>query len=165
MRSFLTRGRKRSFPGGFIACEGGVADTILAENHPWRPQDYATLPPMTKLSYASRLIAIAGSGKHHDVKLDPLSLQKLIIWVDILCPYLGEPEIRALPDPDPNDPRFANSDYPPRTPGVRPFADSPYPPRLRNAPIVNRAYCQDEFPTQAHRLKPHARHTSPTPPK
>ena len=149
----LTLGARRSFPGSFPAGEGGVAGTIIAENRPWRPQDYATLPPMTKLSYTSKLIYNAMSGKHNGVKLDPLSLRKLIVWVDILCPYLGEPEIRALPDPDPKDPRFANSGYPPRTPGIRAFIDSPYPPRLRNAPVVNRAYCQDDFPTQAHRLK------------
>ena len=57
------------------------------------------------------------------------------------------------PDPDPTNPFFADSTYPPRTPGVRPFADSPYPPRMRNAPIVNRAFCQDEFPSQANRLR------------
>jgi len=149
----LTLGARRSFPGSFTAGEGGIAGTILAENHPWRPQDYATLPPMTKLSYTSKLIHIAMSGKHNGVKLDPLSLRKLIVWVDILCPYLGEQEIRSLPDPDPNHPLFAKSGYPPRTPGIRPFIDSPYPPRLENAPVVNRAYCQDDFPTQAHRLK------------
>ena len=149
----LTLGRKRSFPGQFPAGEGGVAGTIIAENRPWRPKDYATLPPMTTLSYTSKLIAHAMSGTHHRVKVDPLSLRKLVVWVDILCPYLGEAEIRAIPDPDPADPRFANSSYPPRTPGVRPFADSPYPPRMKNAPVVNRAYCQDDFPTQAHRLR------------
>ena len=151
----LTLGKKRSlghrhFPAN---CEGGIAGTILAENQPWRPEHYATLPPMTKLSYTSKLIHIAMSGKHNDVKVDPLSLRKLIVWVDILCPYLGEPEIRAIPDPDPTDPRFARSGYPPRTPGIRAFADSPYPPRMRNAPVVKRAYCQDDFPTQAHRLR------------
>jgi len=153
----LTLGARRSFPGSFIAAEGGIAGTILAENQPWRPKDYATLPPMTTLSYTSKLIDIAMGRRFQgclfDVKVDPLSLQKLIAWVDILCPYLGEPEIRSLPDPDPTDPRFANSDYPPRTPGVKPFTDSPYPPRLQNAPVVHRAYCQDDFPTQADRLK------------
>ena len=108
---------------------------------------------MTALSYKSRLVDLASSGEHYDVKVDELSLRKLIVWVDILCPYLGEEEILAMPDPDPNAPFFSDSPYPPRTPGIRPFADSPYPPRMKNAPIVNRAYCQDEFPTQADRLK------------
>ena len=151
----LTLGKKRSLGRGHFPanCVGGIAGTILAENRPWRPQDYGTLPPMTKLSCTSKLIRIAMSGKHNGVKLDPLSLRKLIVWVDTLCPYLGEPEIRSLPDPDPRHPLFARSGYPPRTPGIRAFLDSPYPPRLKNAPVVRRAYCQDDFPTQAHRLR------------
>ena len=88
---------------------------------------------MTTLSYTSKLIHIAMSGEHNDVKMDPLSLRKLIVWVDTLCPYRGEAEIRAMPDPDPRDPLFSRSGYPPRTKGIRPFIDSPYPPRLRNA--------------------------------
>ncbi|OHB84338.1 MAG: hypothetical protein A2V98_19790 [Planctomycetes bacterium RBG_16_64_12] len=149
----LTLGARRalaSFPGD---CEGGVAGTILPMAFPLTPASDRTLPPMTALSYKSRLVDLASSGEHYDVKVDELSLRKLIVWVDILCPYLGEEEILAMPDPDPNAPFFSDSPYPPRTPGIRPFADSPYPPRMKNAPIVNRAYCQDEFPTQADRLK------------
>jgi len=59
----------------------------------------------------------------------------------------------GMEDPHPEDPFYKNSPYPPRTPGVRPFAESPYPPRMKNAPIVNRAYTQDEYPTQGHRLE------------
>jgi len=108
---------------------------------------------MTTLSCTSKLIDIAMSGKHNDVKVDALSLRKLIVWVDTLCPYRGEAEIRAMPDPDPTDPLFSGSNYPPRTKGIRPFLDSPYPPRLRTAPIVERAWRQDDYPTQADRLK------------
>ena len=54
---------------------------------------------MTKLSYASRLIDIASSGKHHGVKVDPISLRRLILWVDAMCPYRGTEEVRAIPDP------------------------------------------------------------------
>jgi hypothetical protein len=111
---------------------------------------------MTTLSRQSRLIELASSGEHYGVRVDEVSRLKLITWVDLLCPFLGEAEIRALPDPDPNDPVFRDSAYPPRTAGVRPFADSPYPPRMRTAPIVERAYRQDEFPTQADRLHPPA---------
>ena len=146
----LTLGKERSFPGHFPAnCSGGIAGTILPMAYPNPPEDDCTYPPMTTLSYRSELVDRAmrlGS-------MDSLSLRKLIAWVDLLCPYLGEAEIRSIPDPDPSDPYFANSPYPPRTPGIRPFADSPYPPRMANAPTVNRAYCQDEFPTQAHRLR------------
>ena len=54
---------------------------------------------MTKLSYTSRLIELAASGKHYDVKVDPVSLQRLIVWVDAMCPYNGDEEVRADADP------------------------------------------------------------------
>jgi len=150
----LTLGKRRNCSDHFPSnAEGGIAGTILAMVYPLGPQHDKTIPPMTTLSYRSKLIDIAMSGKHNNVRVDDVSLQKLIVWVDTLCPYLGEKEIREMPDPDPTIPFYANSDYPPRTPGIRPFADSPYPPRMRTAPIVNRAYCQDDFPTQADRLR------------
>jgi hypothetical protein len=34
------------------------------------------------------------------VRADPESLHRLIAWVDSCCVYLGEPEVRALGDPD-----------------------------------------------------------------
>jgi len=64
------------------------------------PRAYATLRPMQYLSCRSRLVELASSGKHYDVKADAVSLQRLITWVDACCPYLGEPELRALGDPD-----------------------------------------------------------------
>ena len=82
---------------------------------------YATLPPMTGLSYKSPLIERAMSGKHHDVKVDPLSLQRLIAWVDAMGPYRGEPEVRAIPDPD--------------FPGIEKLAIRP---RTRTAPNIER---------------------------
>jgi hypothetical protein len=149
----LTLGVKRTHSGGFSHnCEGGPAGTLLAMVYPLRPEHDRTLPPMTAMSYRSQLVENATSGNHHEVQVDPVSARKLIAWVDLLCPYWNEDDIRAIPDPDPSDPFFADSPYPPRTPGVRPFADSPYPPRMQNAPIVNRAFCQDEFPSQADRL-------------
>lgn len=150
----LTLGKKRSRAGDFPGpCEGGIAGTILAEAHPWRPADYGVIEPMTKLSYASKLIEIASSGKHHEVKLDSQSLLKLILWVDTLCPYRGEPEVRAMADPDPNDPLYKRSNYPPADVNVADvYAQSPYRPRMRTAPLVNRAYRQDEFPNIESRL-------------
>lgn len=44
-------------------------------------------------------IELASSVKHHDVKVDPLSLHRLIAWVDACCPYNGEEEIRGMKDP------------------------------------------------------------------
>lgn len=150
----LTLGAKRTHSGGFTrGCDGGVAGSLLPMVYPLRPEDDRTLPPMTTMSYKSKLIGNATSGKHHEVEVDPLSARKLIAWVDLLCPYWNEDDIRSIPDPDPSAAFFADSRYPPRTPGVRPFADSPYPPRMQNAPVVNRAFCQDEFPTQADRLR------------
>jgi hypothetical protein len=150
----LTLGKKRSLAGDFPGpSEGGIADTILPEAHPWRPQDYGTLAPMTRLSYVSRLVELAGSGKHYEAKVDQLSLLKLIVWVDTLCPYRGEREIREMPDPDPNHAFFKRSNYPPSDTTVKDvYAESPYRPRMRTAPLVNRAYRQDEFPSVESRL-------------
>ena len=109
---------------------------------------------MTKLSYKSRLIEIASSGKHKDVKVNSDSLLNLILWVDTLCPYRGEKKVRDMADADPNHPLFKHSNYPPAdTETVQDiYAQSPYRPRMRTAPIVNRAYRQDEYPTAESRL-------------
>ena len=92
-------------PPGF-----GIADMIMVEGYDQRdPKGYATVPPMTKLSYKSRLIALASSGKHppggapggkDKVKMDPDSLRRLILWVDTMCPYRGSEEVRAIEDPE-----------------------------------------------------------------
>ena len=149
----LTLGKKRRL-GSFPAhCEGGIAGTILAQALPWTPETYKTFPPMTALSYKSKLVAIASSGKHNKVKVDAASLEKLILWVDTLCTYRGEQELRAMADPDPENPVFKRSEYPPSDPTVKDvYAESPYRPRMRTAPLVNRAYRQDEFPTVESRL-------------
>jgi len=85
------------------------------------PKAYATFRPMRFLSYGSKLIEIAMSGKHHDVKVDPASLRRLIAWVDACCPFMGEPEVRALGDPE-----FVGID------------ELPIRPRVRTAPVVER---------------------------
>jgi hypothetical protein len=85
------------------------------------PQALATLKPMQYLSYASRLIELAGGGKHHDVRADPKDLHRLIAWVDACCPYLGEEEVRALGDPD--------------FPGIERL---PIRPRVASAPVIIR---------------------------
>ena len=61
------------------------------------------------------------SGKHNKVKVDRLSLRRLIAWVDACCPFRGEPEIRALDDPD--------------FPGIEKL---PIRPRVRTAPRIQR---------------------------
>jgi hypothetical protein len=85
------------------------------------PRALATLRPQTALSCNSRLIEIASSGRHYDVRVDPLSLQRLIAWVDANCPYLGEEELRSLPDPD--------------FPGIEKL---PIRPRVKTAPVIER---------------------------
>jgi hypothetical protein len=81
-------------PGFHIAAE------IMVEGYSTTdPAAYKTPEPMTKLSYASRLVDIASGGKHHGVKVDEVSLQRLMAWVDAMCPYIGEEEIRQEPDP------------------------------------------------------------------
>jgi len=83
-------------PPGF-----GIANTLMVEGYDQRdPMAYRTPPPMTALSYKSRLIDLCASGKHYDVKVDPVSLQRLIAWVDAMCPYRGDEEVRAIPDPE-----------------------------------------------------------------
>jgi hypothetical protein len=60
---------------------------------------YAAIKPMTMLSSTSRLIELATSGKHHDVKVQGEDLQRLIAWVDCNCVYRGDEEVRQIPDP------------------------------------------------------------------
>jgi len=31
--------------------------------------------------------------------VDPISLRRLIAWVDAMCPYRGDDEVRDIPDP------------------------------------------------------------------
>jgi hypothetical protein len=82
-------------PPGF-----GIAGMIMVEGYgKTDPAGYVTPPPMTYLSYRSRLIELCSNGKHYDVKVDPLSLQRLIAWVDAMCPYSGDDEIREEDDP------------------------------------------------------------------
>jgi hypothetical protein len=82
-------------PPGF-----GIAGMIMVEGYHQRdPVAYQTTKPMTRLSYKSRLIHIASSGKHNKVKVDPISRRKLIAWVDTMCPYRGDEEVRNIADP------------------------------------------------------------------
>jgi len=79
----------------------GIAGTLLVEGYSTTdPEAYITPAPMTRLSYASPLIDIASSGKHHGVKVDEVSRRRLIAWVDAMCPYRGEEEVRQIPDPE-----------------------------------------------------------------
>ncbi len=85
------------------------------------PKGYATLRPAQYLSFKSRLIEMALSGEHYDVKVDPASLRRLIAWVDADSPFMGERELRALGDPE-----FAGIDQ------------LPIRPRVKTAPVIER---------------------------
>ncbi len=151
----LTLGEGAARHGDFPARREthGIAGTLIAQQAPWRPEDYTTVPPLSTLSYRSRLVEIAGSGQHHDVRMEPLDLLKLIVWIDTLAPYRGEREVREMADPDPTHPLFRNSNYPPSDITIEcVYGQSPYRPRMRTAPLVNRSYRQDEFPTMESRL-------------
>ena len=76
---------------------------------------------MRYLSFRSRLIELASNGKHYKTKVDPISLRRLIAWVDANCPYLGEEEIRAMDDPE--------------FPGIERL---PIRPRVKTAPVIER---------------------------
>jgi hypothetical protein len=82
-------------PPGF-----GIADMLMVEGYDkCDPSAYRTPEPMTKLSGKSRLVELVSSGRHHGVKVDEISRQKLIAWVDAMCPYLGDEEVRQIDDP------------------------------------------------------------------
>ncbi len=79
---------------------GSISGCLVVEGYPENsPASLATLKPMTHLSYVSTLIHHAMSGEHNKVKVDPLSLRRLIAWVDANGPFLGDEEIRKIPDP------------------------------------------------------------------
>ncbi len=100
----------------------GIAGAIKAENFDQRdPNSYVTLRPMKYLSYTSPLIRNYATAGHHDVKLAAKDLRQLIAWVDANCPYRGDEEVRAIPDPN-----FA---------GIEKL---PIRPRTRTAPNVPR---------------------------
>ena len=83
-------------PPGF-----GIADMLHVEGYDQLdPAAYQTPPPMTALSYRSRLIERASSGEHHGVQVDSLSLRKWIAWVDTMAPYRGAEEVREIDDPE-----------------------------------------------------------------
>ena len=99
-----------------------IAGAILCENYGQSdPASYTTLPPMQYLSYRSKLIENAMDEKHHESKLDPNDLLLLISWIDANCPYRGDEDVRALPDPD--------------YPG---FERLPVRPLCKSAPVVPR---------------------------
>jgi hypothetical protein len=111
----------------------GWADTIMVEAYSQTdPKGYATYPPMTKLSYKSRLVQRMASGEHHDVKVDSEDLLRVILWVDAMGPYYGAEEVRCMADPI-----FPGKDWLSQT------------PRVMTAPIIQRPGPFDPFETDS----------------
>lgn len=128
------------FPQSSIA--GPIFPYCIYPNPQWKVSTQDTVvPPMTAMSYRSKLIQIATSGKHHKVKVSADEEAKLVAWVDALCPYLGMEELALRPDIPP-DVYYAQSMYKNLT----------YPARMHTAPVVHKAFCQDQFESQDARL-------------
>jgi len=102
-----------------------ISGCLIVQGYSERtPEALATLKPGTHMSSASLLIDRAMDEKHIKAKMDSRSLRRLIGWVDANGPYLGEEEIRQMPDPTPET-RWAKP-----VPVVK--------PRLKTAPRINR---------------------------
>lgn len=83
-------------PAGF-----GIANPLIVEGYATTdPEAYRTPAPMTALSYNSPLVELCASGRHYGIKVDEVSLLRIIAWVDAMTPYRGEEEIREIPDPE-----------------------------------------------------------------
>ena len=110
-----------------------ISGCLIVEGYRERtPEALATLKPMTHMSSASLLIDRAMDEQHIQAKMDRDSLRRLIAWVDAAGPYLGEEEIRQMPDPV-HRPQFKypyNASYNLPMPVVT--------PRLKSAPRINR---------------------------
>lgn len=86
------------------------------------PQSAQTFAPMRYLSYASKLVNhYAASGEHYGVQMGERDLRILTAWVDAVCPYRGDEEVRAIADPD--------------FPGIELL---PIRPRTATAPLIDR---------------------------
>lgn len=111
-------------------------------NPEWKVVTEDTVPPpMTAMSYNSRLIKIATGGQHHGVRVTPLEEARLVAWVDALCPYLGLEELLTRPD-IPEEVYYK----------VGMYKGLSYPARMVTAPVVHKAFCQDDFESQSSRL-------------
>ena len=105
------------------------------------PTQDTVVPPMTAMSYRSKLIELATSGKHYDVKVTPEEEARLVAWVDALCPFLGLEELVGLDDL-PAEKYYEQAVY----------RGMSYPARMRTAPAIHRAFRQDRFESQRDRI-------------
>ncbi len=114
--------------------------------------DLKTLPPYSAFSPVSTLIKNASSGKHYKVKIPEADLEKLVAWVDLNGPYLGDEEIRKMYDP------------------ISYAADniSAVRPRCATAPVIDRFNIRQDGDSMALagplKLNPNAKIKKPTAP-
>ena len=100
-----------------------LAGVLIVEGYGNDPNSIMTLPPYSAFSPVSQIVHNAMSGEHHGVKVTGIDLERLIAWVDLNGPYLGDEEIRnEMFDPI----SYAIENIPP----VR--------PRVATAPKINR---------------------------
>jgi hypothetical protein len=123
-----------------------ISGCLIVEGYRERtPEALATLEPLTHMSSASLLIRRAMDETHIQARMDRESLRRLIGWVDAAGPYLGEEEIRRMPDPvHKADFKYPyNASYSLPMPVVQ--------PRLKTAPRINRFNIrQDGDSSQIH---------------
>jgi hypothetical protein len=115
----------------------GVPDTLagvlVVEGYSqWDPAGLKTLAPKSAFSYRSRIVECAISGEHHDVRVPPEDLRRLIAWVDTNGPYLGLEEIREM--------------YDPVFPGIE---NMPVRSRVATAPMVERFNVRQDGDSEA----------------
>lgn len=81
--------------------EFDLAGTLKVENFGTTdPKAYRTFEPMTRLSYNSRLVKmLSGEMPHQGVKATDEEIFKTVLWVDAICPFLTDADIRAEEDP------------------------------------------------------------------
>jgi len=119
----------RNLAGIFVVEGYGKLDT----------DSITTLPPYSAFSPVSTLIHHAMSGEHYDVKVTGEDIQRLIAWVDLNGPYLGDEEIRH----DMYDPISRTIETIP-----------PIRPRIATAPKINRFDLRQDGDTSENALGP-----------
>ena len=122
------RGVPKNLAGLFVVEGFGTLDPVSIQ----------TLPPFSAFSPVSTLIHNAMSGEHYGIKVTGEDLQRLIAWVDLNGPYLGDIEIRAMYDPVS------------RTIDTIP----PIRPRIATAPRINRFDIRQDGDTSEAALGP-----------
>lgn len=78
-----------------------LAGTLKVENFGTTdPRAYRTVEPDTRLSRHSRLVKmLAGELPHQGVKATEEEVFKTVLWVDAICPFLTDADIREEDDP------------------------------------------------------------------